>query len=71
MFTCCLRHGIGNTPIMPKGPQKIEIEKNHLDLLLSLTQAVATKYSNFLGTALMVFHSNFNSSLKRFPGNPC
>ena len=43
---------------MPKRPQKIEIEKEHPDLLRSLIQAVKTKCPNFLGTALM-FYSRF------------
>jgi hypothetical protein len=38
--------------MMPKRPQKIEIEKEHPDLLLLGSQAVTTKCPNFLGTAL-------------------
>jgi hypothetical protein len=39
--------------MMPKRPQKIEIEKEHPDLLLLGSQAVTTKCPNFLGTALI------------------
>jgi hypothetical protein len=40
--------------MMPKRPQKIEIEKEHPDLLLLGSQAVTTKCPNFLGTALIL-----------------
>src|SRR6266513_689017 len=54
----------------PKEKQTIEIEKTHIDPLLSFNQAVTVDCSDFLGTALNVPYS-FHCDCKHHVWHEC